>query len=30
MVSKEKIPSLRQESNPDHPIVQPAAIPYTD
>jgi hypothetical protein len=30
MVSKRKIPSPRRESNPDHPIVQPVASPYTD
>jgi hypothetical protein len=30
MVSKRKIPSSRQEYNPDHPIVQPVASCYTD
>jgi hypothetical protein len=29
-VSKSKIPSLRRESNPDYPIVQPIASRYTD
>jgi len=29
-VEKRKIPSPRRESNPDHPIVQPVASPYTD
>jgi hypothetical protein len=30
MVSKRKIPSTCQESNPNHPIVQPIASCYTD
>jgi hypothetical protein len=30
MVSKRKIPSFCQDSNPDHPIVQPAVSRYTD
>jgi hypothetical protein len=29
-MSKRKIPSPRQELNPDHPIVQPIASHYTD
>jgi hypothetical protein len=29
-VSKRKIPSLRRESNPYHPIVQPVASRYTN
>jgi hypothetical protein len=29
-VSKTKIPSPREESNPDHPIVQPVSSRYTD
>jgi hypothetical protein len=29
-VSKRKILSPRREWNPDHPIIQPVAQPYTD
>jgi hypothetical protein len=30
IVSRGKIPTPRLESNPNHPIVQPVASPYTD
>jgi hypothetical protein len=29
-VSKRKIPSIRRESKPEHPVVQPVVSRYTD